>query len=112
MSSALNPAERRRIRNAKKAYVSGTVFEIVGWLTGLTCLSVGIYLVRKSEKVLEYNKFLEKWQDTDRIRHPYVAEGWITLSGGIICASLIIMMAAFVKTKVSDEMNSGGVWGV
>ena len=83
----------RKTRLARRTYTAASIIEALAWLVGIGSVIGGIVVATHTE---------EGWDSTS---HPWVVSGLIMIVGGIVYATIVIMVTAYIKTRVVDFVD-------
>ncbi len=92
MSSTIKETQARRILNSVRAYKAASIVEVFGWAVGVLGVISGTVLI-----------FIREESDTGSVTFIYRVIGVAVALASVLHAAVIIMVATYVKSRVSDD---------
>lgn len=74
---------------SNRAFMASGIVEFIAWLNVIGSVIGGIFLITKKEEG-NYS-----WESTT----PYAVEGWIFLVSGVFVSLIVIMFAAYIRSR-------------
>jgi hypothetical protein len=92
MSLTLKETQARRILNSIRAYRAASIVESFGWAVGVLGVISGTIVF-----------FIREESDTGSVTYIYHVIGIAVALASVLHAAAIIMVATYVKSRVSDD---------